>query len=397
MIHIHPEYSTNTNLLHSKQSIPGMTLQPETFPLFATTAFNQRNLSDVKQAYAEKQYTYVRTRNPNRRILADAISLLEGGEDTFATSSGMAAIFSTLFALVQPGDHVLCNRDIYGETYDIMTQVLPKFGVEAELLPLADLEQVRSHVKPNTKLIYTEVTSNPCIQLADLQALAGMAHENGAYLVVDNTFTTPINIRPIDFGADVSINSLTKFLNGHGDVLGGSATGSAALVEKITLMGKLAGVPITPYDSWMIYRGLQTASIRIQRQTESAAKLAAALEQNPHVSAVYHPSLESNPQRPLAQKLFGDQGGTPMLSFVIPEDEEKIDRFMEALSLAQYAMTLGGLRTTLSHPCTSSHHAVPDDQRRAMGITPGMFRVSVGLEDAEDLIADFTRALSVFD
>ena len=162
-------------------------------------------------------------------------------------------------------------------------------------------------------------------------------------------------------------------------------------------MGKLTGTPITPYDSWLIFRGLQTAPLRIERQTENAVRLAAALEKNPHVELVNHPSLESFPQRELAKKLFGDKGGTAMLSFIIPEDEAKIDAFMEKLTFAKYAMTLGGLRTTLSHPCTSSHHSVPDEERRALGITPGMFRVSVGLESAEDLIADFTNALTVFD
>lgn len=391
------EYSRNTKLLHSKKTIDGMALQPETVPLFATVAFSQKNLSDVKRAYEEKQYTYVRTRSPNRRVLADAISLLEEGEETFVAASGMGGIFSTLFALAGAGDHILCNQAIYGETHEIMTELLPRFQVETELVPFRDLSEVAAHIRPNTRIIYTEVASNPCLELSDLPELAKLAHANGAYLVVDNTFTSPVNIRPLAWGADISINSLTKFLNGHSDALGGSVTGSAELIAKITTVGKLSGVPITPYDSWLIFRGLQTAPLRIEKQTENAGKLAAALEKDPHVKRVDHPSLESCPQRELAQKLFGDKGGTAMLSFVVPEDEEKIDAFLERLTLSKYAMTLGGLRTTLSHPCTSSHHAVPDAERRALGITPGLFRVSVGLETAEDLIADFTQALRVFD
>ena len=391
------EYSRNTKLLHSKKTIDGMALQPETVPLFATVAFSQKNLSDVKRAYEEKQYTYVRTRSPNRRVLADAISLLEEGEDTFVAASGMGGIFSTLFALAGAGDHILCNQAIYGETHEIMTELLPRFQVETEMVPFRDLSEVAAHIRPNTRIIYTEVASNPCLELSDLPELAKLAHANGACLVVDNTFTSPVNIRPLAWGADISINSLTKFLNGHSDALGGSVTGSAELIAKITTVGKLSGVPITPYDSWLIFRGLQTAPLRIEKQTENAVKLAAALEKDPHVKRVDHPSLESCPQRELAQKLFGDKGGTAMLSFVVPEDEEKIDAFLERLTLSKYAMTLGGLRTTLSHPCTSSHHAVPDAERRALGITPGLFRVSVGLETAEDLIADFTQALRVFD
>ena len=392
-----PEFTANTNLLHSNKTIPGMSMQPETFPLFNTVAFGQNNLSDVKRAYAEKQYTYVRTRNPNRRVLADAISMLEGSEETFPTSSGMGAIFATLFALAGAGDHVLFSNELYGETYEIVTQIMPKFGIEAEMISFKDPAVVEAHMKENTKLLYGEVASNPCIQLTDIEALSKVAHAHGAYLVIDNTFSSPVNAKPLAMGADLSINSLTKFLNGHSDALGGSVSGSAELIAKITFMGKLTGVPLAPSDAWMIFRGLQTSVLRIEKQTRNAVKLAAALEQNPHVSKVFHPSLESCPQRELARKMFGEKGGTAMLSFVVPEDEEKIDRFMERLDLAKYAMTLGGLRTTLSHPCTSSHHSVPDEERRALGITPGMFRVSVGLEDADDLIADFTDALSVFD
>lgn len=391
------EYSENTNLLHSERTISGMSLIPETFPLFATAAFSQKNMTDVRQAYAEKQFTYVRTRNPNRRVLADAISLLEGSEDSFIASSGMGAIFSTLFALLKAGDHVLCNKSIYGETYEIMTQVLPFYQIEADLVDFSDLNQVRAHMRKNTRVVYTEVASNPCIQLVDLKALAEIAHQAGAFLVVDNTFTTPVNIKPLAFGADVSINSLTKFLNGHSDALGGSASGCRQLVEKISFIGKVSGTPISPYDSWMIFRGLQTAVLRIEKQTENAVRLAAALAQNPHVEAVFHPSVAQNSEKQLAMQLFGQKGGSPMLSFIVPEDDQKFDLFLEKLSLSHYAMTLGGLRTTLSHPCTSSHHSVPDAERRALGITPGMFRVSVGLEDAEDLIDDFNRALTVFD
>ena len=263
------EYSMNTKLLHSKRSIQGMTLQPETFPLFATAAFSQKNMSDVRRAYAEKQFTYVRTRNPNRKVLSDAISLLEGGEDTFVTSSGMGAIFPTLFALLNAGDHILCNKEIYGETYEILTKILPRFQVEVDMISFNDPAEIASRIKSNTKVLYTEVASNPCVHLTDISAVADLAHKHNAYLVVDNTFSSPINIQPLKLGADVSINSLTKFLNGHSDALGGSATASAELVEKITLVGKLAGTPITPYDSWLIFRGLQTASLRIERQTEN--------------------------------------------------------------------------------------------------------------------------------
>lgn len=390
------EYSMASELLYKGDSVKGMDLKPESIPCFLTTAFTMDSLTEVNKTYEEKGYTYIRTRNPNRTALAEAISFLEGGEDSLIFSSGMGAITSTLMALLNSGDHVLCNSNIYGETFDVMTKLIVKTGVETELIDFSDLEAVKRAVRPTTKMIYSEVTSNPTLTLADISELSKIAHKNNAYMMVDNTFTTPIAVKPLLLGADIVINSLTKFLNGHSDAMGGSITASKEIIDIIMPIAMLCGTPGDPFSSWLILRGLHTAVLRIEKQLKTAELLAQALQNNHHVSKVNHPSLNDFPQKELAEKIFTKKGSSAMFSFMVAEDIEKIDEFMKALHFPHYAPTLGGIRTSLSHPVTSSHPHVPDDIRRKMGITPGLIRVSVGIEDAEDLINDFTQALEVF-
>lgn len=391
------DYSKASGLLYKGRVVKGMDFnKPEAFPLFAVTAFTMNSLTEVREAYRAK-YTYVRTGNPDRDALAEIVSYLEDGESTLIFSSGMGAITTTFFALLKPGDHIICNRNIYGETFDVMTILMPKFGVEADLVDFDDLENVKKALKPNTRMIYSEVLANPTLNMADIPTLADMAHKNDAWLMIDNTFTSPISIRPLTMGADIIINSMTKFMNGHSDAICGSITASEEIIEAIRPIRMLTGTPGDPHAAWMMIRGIQTIDLRLKRQMKNAYKLALALESNPHVSKVNHPGLESFPQHALATKLFASNDATTgMLSFIVPEDMEKIDTFMLKLSFAHYATTLGGVRTTLNHPCTSSHSHMPDADRRKMGVTPGLFRLSVGIEDVDDLIADFNQALEVF-
>lgn len=387
-----------TEYLYKGDRIEGMDLKPESIPCFLTTAFNMDDLHDVKRVYAEHGYTYIRSRNPNRDALGEVLSYLEGGERSDVFASGMGAITSTLLALVRPGDQIICNHYIYGETFNVMDELMSRMGVQVTCVSFEDLEQVRQAVTEKTRIIYTEVLSNPTLRIADIESLAEIAHSAGARLLVDNTFTTPFSIKPLTLGADIVINSLTKYLNGHSDAVGGSITcRDGALVDEIHHMAMLCGTPGDPFSSWLILRGLHTAALRIPRQIASAAKLAQALEDDPHISGVNHPCLKSHPQWELSQRMSPGGVGSPILSVYLPEDEEKISRFMDHLRFARYAPTLGGIRTSLSHPVTSSHPNVPDDIRRTMGITPGMLRISVGTEDAEDLIQDFRQALTVFD
>ena len=394
-------YSITSELLYKGESIPGLSLNPEAIPLFETTAFTWKTLSEAKEAYSKissaQDFTYIRTCNPNRQALAEVISYLENGEKSLICSSGMGAITSTLLTFLKPGDHVVYGSCCYGETLDVMQKLLTKFGVETTSVSFDNMADVESAVKPNTAIIYCEVAANPCMNLADIPACAELAHKNGAMLIVDNTFTTPLAIRPLDFGADIVINSMTKFINGHSDALVGSVTASAKLIDQITPVSMYCGTPGDPFASWMIMRGIHTIGLRVPKQMSNAAKLAAALEQDPHVTKVNHPSLESFPQHELATRLFKGDQMSAMMSIIVPEDLDKMDKFLGKLHFAHYVPSLGGVRTALQHPCTSSHGHTPDAERRKIGITPGMIRISVGIEDPEDLIADFTEALKAFD
>ena len=356
------DFTRASEILYAGEHVKGMDLKkPETLPIFETTAFTMNSLSELAEVTAEKGWTYSRTRNPNRAALAEAISYLEGGEASLIFASGMGAITVPMITLLQPGDRVLCNANIYGETFSTLRDILSKMGVETDFVDYLDMDAVRAAIRPETKMIYSEVVSNPTVKIADIPALAELAHKNGAWLMVDNTFTSPFAIRPMDFGADIVINSLTKFLNGHADAMGGSMTTTAELVDKIRPYSMLVGTPGDAFSSWLI----------------AEARLARTL-------------FRCRSSVVLPQPLL------PQMSFVLPEDIEKIDAFMKALRFTRYAPTLGGLRTTMSHPVTSSHFSMPDAERRKIGITPGMIRLSVGLEDPDDLIADFSNALKVF-
>lgn len=391
-------FSKASEVLYKGRVVKGMDFnKPEAFPLFAVSSFTMNSLEEVKKAY-ESKYTYVRTSNPNRDSLAQIVSYLEEGEDTLIFSSGMGAITTTLMSLLKPGDHIICNRNIYGETFDVMTKLLPKFGIKSTLVDFDNISNVELSMTPDTKMIYSEVLANPTMNIADIPSLSEIAHLGNALLMIDNTFTSPISIKPISLGADIVINSMTKFINGHSDSIAGSITANSEIIESIRPVRMLCGTPGDPHASWMMIRGIQTIDLRLKKQMSNAAKLAVALENNKHISKVNHPSLNSFPQHELAKRIFdSNETMSGMMSFIVPEDEDKINEFMLKLNLAHYATTLGGIRTTLNHPVTSSHSHMPDDDRRKMGITPGMFRLSVGIEDADDLINDFYQALSVFD
>ena len=320
-------------------------------------------------------------------------------KDTLIFSSGMASISTTVGSLLKTGDHVICNKYIYGETFDVWGKMFDRFGVEHDFVDMDDIENVKKAIKPNTKLIYSEVCANPTMNVIDIPEMAKLAHEHGALLMMDNTFTTPISIRPLELGADIVISSMTKFLNGHSDAILGCMTASHDIIETVRPMRMLFGTPADPFPCWMMIRALETVFMRVEKQMKNAYELAQFFESDPHVVKVNHPALDSFKNREIAKKLWSNnEKVSGMMSIVLcTEDEEKIDAFMAKLQYVHYATTLGGLRTTLNHPVTSSHSHMPDADRRAIGITPGMFRVSVGTEDIEDLINDFKQAFAALD
>lgn len=390
------ELHRGTEIIMQGAEVKGVLSTPEVLPIYLTTAFHGgADLDELNDYYAAKGYTYNRIRNPNRNALAELVTYLEGGEASMICSSGMGAITTTLLSLADAGDHILANSNLYGETLEIL-QIIKKYGIESTCVDFTDLDAVQKAVQPNTKIIYTEVISNPTMTVVDIEAVARIAHGCGAKLVVDNTFTTSTVIKPIEFGADVTINSLTKFMNGHSDIVGGSATASKDVIDKACKLQALLGCTLDPFSSYLCERSLRTLDVRMERQLKNAEGLAKALSEHRHVLKVNHPSLPGHPQHELAKSMFRSGYGA-MLSFEMPEDREKINAFMRRLHIAKYAMTLGGYATTLSYPILSSHASVPRDIRLKMGITDGLMRVSVGLEDLQDLIADFTQALDVFD
>ena len=374
----------------------------ESFPYYPCTAFTANTLSEIKEAYRQG-YTYIRTNNPDRDVLAGMMTKLEApnlpDKDTLIFSSGMASISTTVGSLLKSGDHVICNKYIYGETFDVWGKMFDRFGVEHDFVDMDDIENVKKAIKPNTKLIYSEVCANPTMNVIDIPEMAKLAHEHGALLMMDNTFTTPISIRPLELGADIVISSMTKFLNGHSDAILGCMTASHDIIETVRPMRMLFGTPADPFPCWMMIRALETVFMRVEKQMKNAYELAQFFESDPHVVKVNHPALDSFKNREIAKKLWSNnEKVSGMMSIVLcTEDEEKIDAFMAKLQYVHYATTLGGLRTTLNHPVTSSHSHMPDADRRAIGITPGMFRVSVGTEDIDDLINDFKQAFAALD
>lgn len=388
-----------TDLLYSEKQIDGMDLKPDSFPIFQSTAYTMSDMDEVGEVYGKKErgFTYIRRGNPNRTVLESAITMLEKGEASLCYGSCMSAILSIMIKELKAGDHVVCNSHIYGETKHLLQEVFEKFGVETTYTDFTDVSNVKAAVRENTKVMFSEVLSNPTLRLADVKSIADIAHNVGAVLVIDNTFTTPLAFAPFTAGADYVVNSLTKYINGHNDASGGSVTASKEKIDALFDTALMCGGLFTsPFDAWLIYRGVQTLAVRLEKQMENACKLAAFLEKHQLVDKVYHPSAASYEQRSLADEMFKDDKYTAILSFVASEDMDKVNEFMKRLKYAQYAPTLGGIRTTLSHPVTSSHASMPDADRRKIGITPGMIRVSVGMENIDDLIKDFEQALEAF-
>ena len=366
---------------------------PEALPIHMSTAHNVNDLTDLEARYAIRGYCYNRNRNPNRTALNELMTYLEGGEASIACSSGMAAISSAVIACTKAGDHILSDRTLYGEAIEIFTDILSKYGVTTTFADFTDIEDVRSKIQENTVLLYTETVSNPLCAVPDLQAIADLAHSHDCKLIVDNTFMTGALVKPLALGADIVVNSLTKFANGHSDAVCGAVTGSEEIIRSIYNLQVLLGTQADPFSSWLVCRGIRTIDLRVKKQARNAAALAAALEKSPYTVKVNHPSLASCPQHEVAEKEFGPYYGG-MLSFEFPdEDRAKMDTFLRTLNIAHYAMTLGGYRTTLSYPPLSSHENVPEEERLAMGIKNTLIRVSVGIEDEEDLVKDFLNAL----
>lgn len=392
------QWDFDTEVLNRGAYINGDTSTPETAPIYMTTAFNVEDLDALYERYANKDFCYNRNRNPNRRALGELMSYVENGEESVVCSSGMAAISTAVLAMANQNAKIVSSDTLYGETLEVFDDILKIYGVETTYADFTNPDAVRNAVNDETTIVYTETVSNPMISVADIEKIAKIAHDHGALLIVDNTFVTAVGYRPLDHGADLVVNSLTKFANGHSDAVCGSVTGRSELMKKIYHFQILLGTTADPVSSWMVQRGMRTMSLRVERQMENAAKLAEFFHKSPYVRKAMHPSLESHPQHELALSMFGSgERCTGMLSIYLPEDMDKLQEFMRRLKLVHYAMTLGGFRTTIAHPVSSSHYDMPKEEREKIGITDGLLRISVGIENINDLVADFTHALEVYE
>ncbi|GGW23199.1 O-succinylhomoserine sulfhydrylase [Gemmobacter lanyuensis] len=387
------DWKTRTTLVHegSRRSQYGEMAEA----IFLTQGFVYPTAEAAEARFVKlegDEFIYARYGNPTTRMFEERIAALEGTEDAFATASGMAAVNGALASLLRAGDHVVSSKALFGSCLYILEEILTRYGVEVTFVDGADLDQWRAAMRPTTKAVFFESMSNPTLELVDIRAVADIAHAVGALVIVDNVFSTPIFSRAVDLGADVIVYSTTKHIDGQGRALGGVVCGTQEYIRKVLEpYMKHTGGSMSPFTSWIMLNGMATLDLRCRAMADSALQVAAALEGDARLSRVIHPALTSHPQYDLAMAQMGS-GGT-MVAFDIKGGKEAAFRFMNALEIIKISNNLGDAKSIATHPATTTHQRLPQDQKDALGITPGLIRLSVGLEDAGDLIADLKRAL----
>ncbi|WP_225028736.1 O-succinylhomoserine sulfhydrylase [Xinfangfangia pollutisoli] len=387
------DWKTRTTLVHegSRRSQYGEMAEA----IFLTQGFAYPDAETAEARFikaGEDEFIYARYGNPTTRMFEDRIAALEGTEDAFATASGMAAVSGALTALLRAGDHVVSARALFGSCLYILEEVLTRFGVKVTFVDGADLDQWRAAVTPGTKAVFFESMSNPGLELVDIRGVAEIAHAAGALVIVDNVFATPIFSRAVEQGADVIVYSTTKHIDGQGRALGGVVCGTRDYIRKVLEpYMKHTGGSMSPFTAWLMLNGMVTLDLRCRAMAESALKIATALEGHPKLSRVIYPGLTSHPQHDLAKAQLG-AGGT-LVTFDIAAGKEAAFRFMNALTIAKISNNLGDAKTIATHPDTTTHQRLPQEQKDALGISKGLIRLSVGLEDAGDLVADLMQAL----
>jgi len=366
-----------------------------TTPIYETSTFVFSRAEDVPLAvggFGEKGYTYSRWENPTVVSLEKKIAAFEHGEDGAAFSSGMAAISTAVFSFLKKGAHVLGIRDLYGGTYSLLHDILPEIGFSTTLVETSDLAALERGLKKNTSIVYVESPTNPTLKLVDISKAAKLAHSNGSVLMVDNTFASPVNQNPLDLGADVVLHSMTKYINGHADLVAGAAVSDRKSAHKIKMIRRDLGGTLDPLPAWLVLRGMKTMAIRVRQQNATAMVLAEFLSTHRKVRAVHYPGLKTHPQHQLAKKQMRGFGG--MLSFEVKGTAKDAMKLTESLKVASLAASLGGVETLVSQPFNMTHTQMSAKERAETGIPETLVRVSVGIEDQEDLIADFRQALA---
>src|SRR5881628_249345 len=384
-MHRKKESSIETKTVHAGEPSPRIN-GAVVMPVFQSAMFEyagEKKYDDIR---------YIRLNNtPNHRVLAEKLAQLENAEDALVTSSGMAAISTTLLTLLANGDHLLAQDCLYGGTHDLVTKDLEKFGISYDFIDGNDPDSWEGKLKPRTRAVYVETISNPLMGVPDLEAVVEFARSHKLVSVIDNTFASPVNFRPPELGFDLSLHSATKYLNGHSDIVAGAVIGGRGLVEKIThRLNHLEG-SLDPHAAFLLHRGMKTLAVRVRQQNRSALEIARFLARHPAVARVNHPGLESHPRHARARELFDGFGG--MLSFELVGGLEAAERMLARLELPISAPSLGGVETLITRPATTSHSGLSPEDRAKLGIGDGLVRLSVGIEGTDDLIEDFILAL----
>ncbi len=387
------DWKTRTKLVHegSRRSQYGEMAEA----IFLTQGFVYPTAEAAEARFVkagEDEFIYARYGNPTTRMFEERIAALEGTEDAFATASGMAAVSGALMAMLRAGDHVVSSRALFGSCLYVLEEVLTRYGVKVTFVDGADLSQWKAAVTPGTKAVFFESLSNPALELIDIRAVSGIAHAAGALVICDNVFATPVFSRAVEQGADVVVYSTTKHIDGQGRALGGVICGTREFIRKTAEpFMKHTGGSMSPFTAWIMLNGMVTLDLRCRAMADAALEIARALEGEAALSRVIYPGLPNHPQHALAMEQTGS-GGT-LLAFEVKGGKEAAFRFLNALRIVKISNNLGDAKSIATHPATTTHQRLPDDQKAALGITPGLVRLSVGLEDAGDLIGDLRQAL----
>jgi O-succinylhomoserine sulfhydrylase len=362
--------------------------------LYLTSSFVFDNAAQAAARFSgeEAGNVYARFTNPTVSTFQERLAALEGAEGCIATASGMAAILAMIMSLLKGGDHIVASRSIFGATQQLFGNILPKFGIDTDFIDGGDPAAFRAALRPNSRLIFIETPSNPLTEVFDIAALAQVAHAAGALLAVDNCFCTPALQRPLEFGADLVIHSATKYLDGQGRVLGGAVCGNKVLTEEIFKFLRTTGPTLSPFNAWVILKGLETLKIRMQAQSANAMELARWLESRPQVTRVFYPGLESHPQHALAMRQ--QSSGGAIVSFEVVGGREAAWRVVDNCRLLSITANLGDTKTTITHPASTTHGRISAEARAASGITEGLLRIAVGLEAVADIETDLAQGLA---
>ncbi len=363
-------------------------------PLFLTSSFTYDSAEEMAAAFADDTLDvniYSRFCNPTVDEFINKIAALEGAEDGVATGTGMAAIFATFMTFLSKGDHIISASAIFGSTHTILTKYLPKWGIEHSYFDMAKPESIKALIKPTTKLLYIETPSNPGLDIIDIEWVATLCKQHNILFVVDNCFATPAVQQPVQFGADLVLHSATKFIDGQGRVLGGVVVGKKELVKQLYLFIRNTGPSMSPFNAWVLSKSLETLFIRMEKHAANALYLAKSLQNNPALSQVKYPFLPDHPQYEIAKKQMSNGGG--VLTFELKGGIESGRKFLNALQMLSLTSNLGDSRSIASHPASTTHSKLTDEERSAVGITPGLIRISVGLEHPEDILNDILQAL----